>query len=117
MLQTRFIGRFKMNDGKVAARTGDYEPPAQKVLIAEYDGEHFFAEKNAEGKLCIYSIGNSDGLPGVEVYGATADRAPKTMTDLQRVYDAAYAKPETPRQKLDRQSASQVLADRVRTAR
>jgi hypothetical protein len=86
---SRFVGRFKMNDGRTAGRIGDYEPPAQKTEVSRFKGEHHISERDAEtGDLVIYSIGNSDGIPGVEAY--TADYTPKTTVDLQRIYDKAF---------------------------
>src|ERR1700678_3345664 len=91
-MQSRFIGRFSVQDGRTIGRTGDYEPPAQKTEVSRFKGEHHAAERDAEtGDLVIFSIGNSDGIPGVETY--TGDRMPvRTIADLQRVYDATNAR-------------------------
>jgi hypothetical protein len=109
MTQARFIGRFRHNDGRNTSRIGD---TAEKMELARYPGHHVIAERDGED-LVIYQIGDPDGL-GVLVTGNTGD-APKTTSDLQRVYDAAYARPETPRERLDRGSAGQSFADRVRS--
>jgi hypothetical protein len=88
---SRHLGRFRVQDGRITGRVGDYEPPAQKTEVSRFKGEHHVAERDAEtGDLVIYSICNSDGIPGVEQY--TADRAPKNLTDLQRLYDATNAR-------------------------
>ena len=62
-MQSRFIGRFSVQDGRTIGRTGDYEPPAQKTEVSRFKGEHHVAERDAEtGDLVIFSIGNSDGI-------------------------------------------------------
>jgi len=110
---SRFIGRFKMNDGRTTARTADYEPPAQKTEISRFKGEHHVAERDAEtGDLVIYCVGNSDGIPGVETY--TGDRAPQTLADLQKTYDRAYERRDNFMQRAERHSAAGALADLVR---
>src|ERR1700724_2558198 len=98
----RHLGRFRSVDTS-KSRTADL---AEKVEIARFDGPHFTAERDGDS-LVIYCIGDDQGMAGVNVIG-TVDRpprAPKNMNDLQKVYDEAYARPETPRQKLDRHSA------------
>jgi hypothetical protein len=111
---SRHLGRFRVQDGRITGRVGDYEPPAQKTEVSRFKGEHHVAERDSEtGDLVIFSIGNSDGIPGVEQY--TADRAPKNLTDLQKLYDEAYSsRRRTFEQRADSHSTSQALADHVR---
>jgi hypothetical protein len=107
---SRFIGRFRNNDGRTAGRVGD---TAEKMELARFPGHQVIAEREGDD-LVIYQIGDGDGL-GVIVNGNTADRAPKTIADLQKVYDAAYATRETPRQRMDRQSSVEAVADLARS--
>jgi hypothetical protein len=110
MTTVRHLGRFRSVDTS-KSRTADL---AEKVEIARFDGPHFTAERDGDS-LIIYCIGDDQGMAGVNVIG-TVDRPPKSMKELQRVYDEAYARPETPRQKLDRESGGRALADRVRSS-
>jgi hypothetical protein len=119
--KSRFVGRFKMTDagrptrdvlaereGRVTGRTGDV---AEKMELARFPGHQVVAERDGQD-LVIYQIGDPDGI-GVNIIG-TGDRAPKTLADLQKTYDAAFGRRETPKQKLDRHAAGECLADRVR---
>lgn len=109
MSNVRHLGRFTVTDGRNTGRVGD---TAAKMELARFPGHHVVAEREGED-LVIYQLGDSDGL-GVLMSGNTVDRSPKTVADLQRVYDSAYGRRQTPRQKLDQHSAGQCLADRVR---
>jgi hypothetical protein len=113
-LPARFVGRFRVRDGRITDKTGDYEPPAQKTEVSRFKGEHHISERDAEtGDLIIFRIDNSAGVPGVETF--TADRAPKNLTDLQRMYDEAYgSRRQTFEQRATRHGAGEALADRVR---
>ena len=106
---SRFVGRFRHNDGRNTSRIGD---TAEKMELARYPGHHVIAERDGED-LVIYQIGDPDGI-GVLVSGNTGDRAPKTMADLQRVYDEANGRRTTFQEKRDRHSATEALAGRVR---
>jgi len=120
-MRVTHLGRFRSADAgrptrdvlaeraAEAGRTGDYEPPAMKTEVARFQGEHHVSERDAEtGDLVIYSIGNSDGIPGVETY--TGDRAPKTLTDLQKTYDKAYERHDNFKQRADQHSAAESFA-------
>ena len=105
MSQSRFIGRFKMNDGRVTGRVGD---TAEKMELARFPGHHVVAEREGED-LVIYQIGDNDGL-GVLVSSTTTDRAPKTMDDLQRLYDRSYERRDNFKQRADRHSVAESFA-------
>jgi hypothetical protein len=106
MSNIRHLGRFKTSDG----RTADI---AEKMELARFPGHHVIAEREEGGDLVVYQIGDDDGL-GVLVSGATGDRSPvKTLTDLQRVYDAKFKRPDTLR-KLNQQSINENFVDRAR---
>jgi hypothetical protein len=104
---SRFIGRFRMNDGRVTSRVGDV---AEKMELARFPGHQVVAERDGED-LVIYQIGDPDGL-GVNVTGgATGDRAPRNLAELQQVFDKAYERRDNFKQQVDRHSASEALAD------
>jgi hypothetical protein len=84
MSNVRHLGRFRTADA--GRPTSDL---AEKTMVAEFDGPHFIAEREGD-KLVVYSIGGEDGTLGVNVVGATGDRAVKTLADLQRTFDAKY---------------------------
>jgi len=105
---SRFLGRFRHNDGRNTSRIGD---TAEKMELARFPGHHVVAEREGED-LVVYQIGDNDGL-GVLVSG-TADRGPKTTADLQRVYDEANGRRTTFQEKRDRHSATEALAGLVR---
>jgi hypothetical protein len=107
---SRFVGRFKMNDGRITSRVGDV---AEKMELARFPGHHVVAEREGED-LVVYQIGDNDGLGVLVTGGATGDQAPKNLTDLQRTYDRAYERRETFKQKSDRESYGQALADQAR---
>lgn len=50
--------------------TRDAQGNATKTKIATFSGQHFIAERQGE-ELCIYSVGDSDGMPGASVIGST----------------------------------------------
>lgn len=109
MTTVRHLGRFRMNDGRNTSRIGD---TAEKLELARFPGHHVIAEREGED-LVVYQIGDNDGL-GVLVTGNTGD-APKTMADLQRVYDEAFkSRRKTHEQQVDRHSATQALAGLAR---
>jgi hypothetical protein len=87
MTTVRHLGRFRMNDGRTTGRVGD---TAEKMELARFPGHHVVAEREGED-LVVYQIGDGDGL-GVLVTGNTVDRAPKTVNDLQKIYDADTAR-------------------------
>jgi len=110
-LPARFVGRFKMTDGRVTGRVGDV---AEKMELARFPGHQVIAERDGED-LVIYQIGDPDGL-GVNLT-STTDRAsppPQTTAELQKLYDRAYERRDNFKQQVDRHSTSQALADRVR---
>jgi hypothetical protein len=121
MSQTaRHLGRFRMNDGLfppsgsrfAATRTRDV---AEKMELARFPGHQVVAERDGED-LVIYQIGDPDGL-GVNLTNTTdRDRSPppQTTADLQKLYDRAYERRDNFKQRADRHSATQVLADHVR---
>jgi hypothetical protein len=113
-MQSRFIRRFRVQDIRTTGTTLDFEPPAQKTEVARFHGAEHLSERDAEtGDLIIFRIDNSAGVPGVETF--TADRAPKNLTDLQRMYDEAYgSRRQTFEQRSERHAAGEVFADRVR---
>jgi hypothetical protein len=106
---SRFVGRFKMNDGRATARMGD---TAEKMELARFPGHHVVAEREGED-LVVYQIGDNDGL-GVLVTGGTGDQAPRTLSDLQKTYDKVYERRDTFKQRSDREGAARCFADRVR---
>ena len=122
---SRHIGRFRMNDGRITTTDVLYQPSstrstatrtrdvAEKVEIARFDGPHFTAEREGDS-LIIFCIGDDTGVAGVNVI-SNGDRAPKNLTELQKVYDEAYSsRRRTFEQRADHHSASQALADHVR---
>jgi hypothetical protein len=70
------IGRYRMVDGphRLAA-----DADASKVKVAEFIGEHYVAER-IDNTLCIYAIGDGDGLPGV----LTGDQGVAGIRELNR---------------------------------
>src|ERR1700733_6533290 len=92
--KVRHLGRFRMNDGlfppsgsrSTTTRTRDV---AEKMELARFPGHQVIAERDGED-LVIYQIGDPDGL-GVNVTN-TVDRMPRTVADLQRLYDATNAR-------------------------
>lgn len=107
---SRFVGRFRVQDGRTAGRIGD---TAEKMELARFPGHAVIAERDGED-LVIYQIGDADGL-GVLVTGGTGDhRAPRNLAELQQVFDRAYERRDNFKQQSDRHSAGQALADRFR---
>jgi hypothetical protein len=56
---------------------------ATKTKIATFSGQHFIAEREGE-ELCIYSVGDQDGLPGANVLGTVMDAGPGGLAELNR---------------------------------
>jgi hypothetical protein len=69
------LGRFRMTDGP-HRMAGD---AATKVKVAEFNGPHYVAERE-DDKLCIYMLGDGDGLPGV----LTGDQGVAGIRELNR---------------------------------
>ena len=73
-MSNKQLGRFHQVDaGRSMVR--DDAGNATKTKIATFSGQHFIAEREGD-ELCIYSVGDQDGLPGANVLGnVTGDAA------------------------------------------
>ena len=60
---------------------------ATKTKIATFSGQHFIAEREGD-ELCVYSVGDQDGLPGANVLGndtGDGSNRPTTIADLNKL--------------------------------
>ncbi len=78
---TMIPGRHRATDGH--HRIGDDATPT-KTRAATFHGNHFIAEREGDD-LCIYAIGDGDGIPGAAVQsGGALDASPAGLRELNR---------------------------------
>jgi hypothetical protein len=82
---TQQLGRYRSSD--VVRRPVKDE--ATKTLVATFTGTHFVAEREDQS-LCIYMIGDDDGMPGANVVTSTTDMSSMAgLAALNRANEAA----------------------------